>query len=48
MRDVGLAGTGVSLQAAVKTMNKGATASSANRFAEPAWRTHKKAKLLNA
>ena len=34
----------VSLQMVTKPMVKGATAPSANRFAEPAWRTHKKLK----
>ena len=37
----GLVGESVSLRVVIKPMNKDATAFSANRFAEPAWRTLK-------
>ena len=46
VRCVGLVRAGVSLRAVAMTMAKGATAPSANRFAEPAWRTHKKGQYL--
>jgi len=40
LRTAGLTRADVSLQLIAKPINKGASAPSANRFAEPAWRTH--------